>query len=324
MYQCSDWRQTVHVSLSTHDATEASWSPSGDSIALCDGPAHGYRFYVVAADGSPLASYLPPVAGLGVRHLSWSPSGQLLAVGTHEDGLDILDHVTWTPLVTLAHPLNVTEPRDLVAYVEEEEGASGGLRSLKASAGSEEALGGPVPETARPLAGGSRSPSKLPLPGSPSKLASLSGGPETLPSAAPVPRATRSRFALATLPLRLPAPPKGGAAGVAQALWSTSGSFVAARCEEAPSAVWIWSVATLRLQALLVLVRPVKTVSWEPGADRLAVCTGTGKLFLWTPEGASCAHVPFAGFRAQSAAWNPKGGSLVLAAKNAFCCAYVA
>lgn len=56
---------------------------------------------------------------------------------------------------------------------------------------------------------------------------------------------------------------------------------------------------------------------------RLALATGSSKIYLWTPEGASCVHIPLPGFRAGGLRWHPAGTSLVLSDKDAICCAYL-
>ena len=86
--------------------------------------------------------------------------------------------------------------------------------------------------------------------------------------------------------------------------------------------VWIWDTATLELASLLLQARPVRAASWCPATNRLVVCTGEPKLFLWTPDGASCVHIPLPGFRASGLVWHSEGSSLVLTARDAFCCAY--
>ena len=72
----------------------------------------------------------------------------------------------------------------------------------------------------------------------------------------------------------------------------------------------------------------VRSLAWEPGAARLAVATGSTRVYLWAPEGASCVHVPAPGLKAAAVAWSPAAdGSFLLsdaAADGAFCCAYPA
>jgi hypothetical protein len=62
----------------------------------------------------------------------------------------------------------------------------------------------------------------------------------------------------------------------------------------------------------------------NPQGCTLAVTTGSGKVYLWAPGGASIVHIPLKAFCARSLAWNPRGTSLCLMDSGAFCMAYVA
>jgi WD40 repeat protein len=104
--------------------------------------------------------------------------------------------------------------------------------------------------------------------------------------------------------------------------WSFDGSYIATRCDSMPSAVWIWETSRLELASLLLQTRSVRSLQWCPSDNRLVVCTGDSKLYLWTPDGASCVHIPLPGFRASGLCWHPDGGSLVLTSRDEFCCAY--
>ncbi len=55
----------------------------------------------------------------------------------------------------------------------------------------------------------------------------------------------------------------------------------------------------------------------------MAICTGRGRVFLWSPAGASVVHVPLRGFQAIHVAWSNAGTSFVLCDRDAFCCAYL-
>ena len=104
--------------------------------------------------------------------------------------------------------------------------------------------------------------------------------------------------------------------------WSHDGSFIATRCDSMPHAVWVWETRSLALASLLVQARPVRAAAWCPASHRLVLCTGEAKLYLWTPDGASCVHIPLPGFRASGAAWHPDGTSLVLTGRDSFCVAF--
>lgn len=110
------------------------------------------------------------------------------------------------------------------------------------------------------------------------------------------------------LPPAPPPPPKAGAdaggapgGGVAGVAWSPCGRLVATRCDSCPQGCWVWDAERALLIALLLHRDPVRDWAWEPapavggeGGGRLALCTGTGTLFLWGPEGASCVALPAA------------------------------
>lgn len=86
MYNTCSWQALSHFPSATSDASDLSWSPAGDYICVVDGPLT-YNIAVHAADGRPLASYVAAGAAegaLGVKSVAWNPSGELLAVGSHD------------------------------------------------------------------------------------------------------------------------------------------------------------------------------------------------------------------------------------------------
>lgn len=74
----------------------------------------------------------------------------------------------------------------------------------------------------------------------------------------------------------------------------------------------------------LIPIRPsLASLPLTPSPPRLAVATGSTKVYLWTPEGASCVHIPLPSFRAFNMRWHPNGTSIILADRTAICCAYL-
>jgi hypothetical protein len=176
----------------------------------------------------------------------------------------------------------------------------------------------PSPKRADPLRSSTDS-----FPGRPGEGGGGGGGDEPE-------EALRSRYVVADLPVRLPAtrPPvdrPNPRMGVSLAAWSPDGAFVATRCDAAPAVAWVWDSGRLELAAALVHAGPVRALAWEPAAEgrpRLAVAAGAGRLHLWTPAGASCVRIPVPGFKALGLRWNEDGSALLIAGKEAFCCAY--
>lgn len=105
--------------------------------------------------------------------------------------------------------------------------------------------------------------------------------------------------------------------------WSCDGAFLVSYNENMATTVWIWDMAKLQLAAVLMQSSKVTDITWDPKQSRLLVCTASSIVYLWSPEGASCVHVPLSGFEACSSAWGPDGCNIILSDKDAYCCAYM-
>ena len=71
---------------------------------------------------------------------------------------------------------------------------------------------------------------------------------------------------------------------------------------------------------------PVTATAWDTREPRLVACTAGSRVYLWSPAGASCVHVPLPGFHAHGAAFNGATApqpTLLLSSRDAYCCAYV-
>jgi hypothetical protein len=91
-----------------------------------------------------------------------------------------------------------------------------------------------------------------------------------------------------------------------------------------PHAVWVWDLAAAELAAVLCLGGCVRGLAWSPApGGPLAAVAGGGRLYLWSPAGASVVHVPLPGFAAGGAAWAAGGGAVALHGKDAFCLGYL-
>ena len=82
-------------------------------------------------------------------------------------------------------------------------------------------------------------------------------------------------------------------------------------------------MSTLELCAVLVQMEHVREMKWDPRAHRLVIVTGSERVYVWTPEGASFVQIPLPEFRARTVSWNPYGGEFALGDKGTFCCAFI-
>lgn len=105
--------------------------------------------------------------------------------------------------------------------------------------------------------------------------------------------------------------------------WSQDGKYLVTLNENTATTVWIWDMQKLQLAAVLLQTSRVTDIAWDPQQCRLLVCTGSSIIYLWSPDGASCVHVPLSGFEACTSVWSPDGCRLVLSDRDAFCCAYL-
>lgn len=110
--------------------------------------------------------------------------------------------------------------------------------------------------------------------------------------------------------------------GVSQALWSHDSSYLATKhgsspliiLESFPNAVWIWDMHTMQLSAVLLELAPVKSMAWSPRSSHLFFSTGSSRLLIWSPEGASVCDFPLdsASFEVNRIKWNSDGRNLVV------------
>ncbi|PNW73649.1 hypothetical protein CHLRE_13g567150v5 [Chlamydomonas reinhardtii] len=304
------WGEAARFQLPTADAADIAWSPAGGVLAAWESCLGDKVVTLDAGSGAVLGCYSclsgaggggSSKEGLGVKCVSWSPAGELLAVGGYDGRLRLLNGATWTPLLEAAHPGRVAAPAGLVVYREE---LSEPRQQQPASAG------------ATPTSG------VRPAPGPRSSAATAAAAAAADPNA-------RTHYAIDDLPaavpggkpaLDAPGPPR---LGVGRCVWSADGRYAASLEDCRPGSVWVWDAGAMELAALLMHLGPVTDLAWGPRGHTLAVATGSTRVYLWTPAGASIIHIPLAQFQAYGCSWNNSATTLLLRGPEAFCCAYL-
>jgi len=374
IYDVESWQSISHISIPTVDAADLAWSPDSSCVAVWDDLAQGPSLAIFSTEGECLATHKGSGGahshGLGFKCVSWSPSGQLLGVGTSDQDLGVLNSVTWTSLTTFGHPAVVSGPASAVIYQEdhpeeikvlaENNKDSQALSSDRKATVSEEDARTRTKRT------GARPPKPLLIPKPPSKPPSLSTSPKkpqsarernsgAPPSSAATVTAAASKlsrqlelateaertegdmdggapdmacnFAVGQLPLRMPLTrpatdrpnPK---LGIGIAAWGLDGSLLASRCDARPNSVWIWDTALLELSTVITFTAPVKSLEWDPsGRNRLVAACGSGRFYMWTPEGVSAVPVP--GVKVLNLKWAADGSALMVVGKDVFCFVYM-
>ena len=122
VFECSSWQLVQHFPVATQDLVGLRWSPEGCVLAVWDSVLD-YKVLLYSMDGRCLASYSAYEHALGVKTVSWSPSGQFLAIGSFDEKLRVLNHLTWRTVAEHPHPPTLDRAGAAI-YQEIEEGAA--------------------------------------------------------------------------------------------------------------------------------------------------------------------------------------------------------
>ena len=121
VFECSSWQLVQHFPVATQDLAGLRWSPDGRVLALWDSVLD-YKVLMYTMDGHCLATYSAYDHALGVKTVTWSPSGQFLAIGSFDEKLRILNHLTWRAVAEHRH-LSAVDTAGVTVYRETEDQA---------------------------------------------------------------------------------------------------------------------------------------------------------------------------------------------------------
>ncbi|XP_064423832.1 WD repeat-containing protein WRAP73 isoform X2 [Latimeria chalumnae] len=116
IFVCSDWQLLRHVATETQDLAGIQWSPNGCVLAVWD-TCLEYKIMLYSLDGRLLSTYSAYEWSLGIKSLCWSPSSQFLAIGSYDEKVRILNHVTWKRIAEFEH-LATVDSSKIVVYKE--------------------------------------------------------------------------------------------------------------------------------------------------------------------------------------------------------------
>ncbi|KAK3157146.1 hypothetical protein QOZ80_2AG0116810 [Eleusine coracana subsp. coracana] len=288
---CQSWEIMGVFAVDTVDLAGVEWSPDDSSIVVWDSLLE-YKVLIYSPDGRCLFKYLAYESGLGVKTVAWSPCGQFLAVGSYDQAVRTLNHLTWKTFAEFTHATSIRSPCNASVYKEvdrpwqldmsdSELYLSDGFSCNMQDNGSENGA----------EAGGCR------------VKYIVIDVPVTLPSQKP---ATDK-----------PNPKQG----IGMLSWSSDSHYFFTRNDNMPTALWIWDICRLELAAVLVQKDPIRAAAWDPNCPRLALCTESTHLYMWTPSRVACVNVPFPNFRIVDVKWSSDGSRLLLKDRESFCCA---
>uniref|UniRef100_A0A669EYK9 WD repeat containing, antisense to TP73 n=1 Tax=Oreochromis niloticus TaxID=8128 RepID=A0A669EYK9_ORENI len=237
IFVCDDWHLLRHFETETQDLAGLEWSPNGCVLAVWDSCLE-YKVLLYSLDGRLLSTYSAYEWSLGVKSVSWSPSSQFLAIGSYDEKVRIINHITWKKIAQFEHPATV-ESTKAVSQVTN-------FVSLINS---------------------------LLLP----HLDEICSLPVQIPVVKPDPDRANPKI------------------GVSVLAFSSDNHYLATKNDNMASAVWVWNMQKMSLEAVLEQTSAVRCFQWDPRHPRLALCTGNTKLYLWSPGGCVAVQVPTEG-----------------------------
>nr|XP_056721358.1 WD repeat-containing protein WRAP73 isoform X2 [Euleptes europaea] len=113
LFVCNDWQLLRHFDTETQDIAGIEWAPNGCVLAVWD-TCLEYKILLYSLDGRLLSTYCAYEWSLGIKSVSWSPSSQFLAIGSYDEKVRILNHVTWKKISEFEHPITVASPKTVV------------------------------------------------------------------------------------------------------------------------------------------------------------------------------------------------------------------
>ncbi|XP_047323921.1 WD repeat-containing protein WRAP73 [Impatiens glandulifera] len=283
LISCHTWEIMGVFAVDTLDLADIQWSPDDSAIVIWDSSLE-YRVLVYSPDGRCLLKYQAYESGLGVKNVSWSPSGQFLAVGSYDQMLRVLNHLTWKVFAEFMHQNSIRPPCTAAVFKEVDEPLQLDMSDLclRDDFMQENGSEGQIQVRYDVM--------ELPV---------------NLPFVKP--------------PVDKPNPKQG----IGLMSWSVDSQYICTRNDSMPTVLWIWDIHHLELAAVLVQKDPIKGVAWDIKCTRLVICTGSPHLYMWTPSGAYCINVPLPNFMINDLKWNSDGSCLLLKDKESFCCAAV-
>eukprot|EP00055_Hartaetosiga_balthica_P004984 m.13923 g.13923 ORF g.13923 m.13923 type:complete len:442 (+) comp4223_c0_seq1:26-1351(+) len=114
---CKDWKIVRQFHADTTDAYDIKWSPDDHFICVWDPPLW-YNVCVYNFLGEKVKIFSAYEGALGVKSIQWSPSSQLLAIGSYDKSVRILNNMTWSQVIDLKHKVSITPSSKRIVYEE--------------------------------------------------------------------------------------------------------------------------------------------------------------------------------------------------------------
>ncbi|KAJ3681824.1 hypothetical protein LUZ60_014397 [Juncus effusus] len=289
LLSCNSWEIMRTFGVDTIELAGVEWAPDDSAIVVWDSLLE-YKVLIYSPDGRCMFKYQAYESGLGVKTVAWSPCGQFLAVGSYDQQVRTLNHLTWKTFAEFLHVPTIRQPCNATIFKEVDEPLNIDMSELGLGEDFAHNFHDACPGVAE---GNCRVKYKV------------MDLPITLPSQKPA--------------IDKPNPKQG----IGLLSWSSDSQYFFTRNDSMPNILWIWDICRLELASVLVQKDPIRTAIWDPNHPRLVLCTGSSYIYMWGPTGACCVNIPLSEFSICELKWSSDGNRLLLKDKETFCCAAV-
>ncbi|CAF2516268.1 unnamed protein product [Rotaria sp. Silwood2] len=298
----TNWSMIAHFHVNElEDLQGIQWSPSDDVLCLWEN-CYEYKIVFYTLDGKLLNIYKPENdhLSLGVRCAQWSPTGQVMIVGDYEEHITIFSYLTYKKIrEPFQHPQRLSSKKGYTILKEEE-------HQIDNEETNEKRQGKPYSSSTYSSSLLSNNESKVSIE---SKYIIYNGTLQIDPIKPNLDRANP----------RL---------GVSSIEFSSSGRYISTINDTMPNILFIFDFKpTFHLAFVLIQTQPIRCIKWEPKRDYLALCTHNNRLYMWSPQGASCINLPgeSSKYKIDELKWNNYNSipSVALIGQNVMCLGFV-